>query len=241
METLYIHDEVIHNINAAKEVLPFIMQSFSPTSIIDIGCGIGTWLKVAKDLGVKEVIGVDGSYTDKRLLKINSDEFVELDLREQFFLGRKFDLAICLEVAEHLSESKAENLVNTLCAHSDIILFSAAIPGQGGQHHLNEQWPDYWVTYFEKNGFVVQDLLRAQFWNNEKVEFWYRQNMFIFKRKIKQVNADLVLHYVHPGLIKVKNEEITLMQQQLYNLLENPGVKQSFNLFYKALKRKIGF
>lgn len=240
METLYVHDEIIHNFKAAKEVLPFIIEKFKPTSLLDVGCGIGTWLTVAKDLGVKNVVGVDGSYTNKELLKINASEFIERDLREPFFLDRRFDLAICLEVAEHLPESKAEILVNTLCKHSDTILFSAAIPEQGGQFHLNEQWPEYWIRHFDKKGFAVHDLLRAKFWNNENVEFWYRQNMFIFKRREKQVEGDVILHYVHPALIKKKAEEIAQLRQELFYLLEMPGIRKSLNLFFKALKRKIG-
>ena len=243
MEVLYVHNEVVHNFSAANEILPFIIETFNPSSMLDIGCGIGTWLKVAKDLGVKEVIGVDGAYTNRALLKINADEFAAKDLRKSFFLERKFDLALCLEVAEHLPQDAAVNLITTLCAHSDTVIFSAAIPGQGGQNHNNEQWPEYWVKLFAERGHVAYDMLRPQFWENEKVDYWYRQNMLVFSnRKIPESGkqAETAIHaYIHPELFKKKLEEINQLQQKLFDVTQNPGVRQSFVNFLKALKRKL--
>ncbi len=244
MKVLYIHDEVVHNYKAANEVLPFVVESFQPTSILDVGCGIGTWLKVAKELGVKEVIGVDGSYTNRNLLKIDTDEFVEKDLRQSFELKRKFDLVLCLEVAEHLPKESAENLITSLCFHSDTIIFSAAIPGQGGQNHINEQWPSYWADLFSKKGFHTYDLLRPVFWNNINVDFWYKQNMIVFSKISlehlykKQTNQE-VNGYVHPELFKKVLEEIKLLKTQIENEEQKPGVKKSFLRFLKSLGKKL--
>lgn len=244
MEVLYVHDEVIHNFEAASEVLPYVFELFKPNSILDVGCGIGTWLKVAKELGVEDVIGVDGSYTDRKLLKINANEFVEKDLRQYFSLGRKFDLAICLEVAEHLPEESAEYLITSLCEHSDTIIFSAAIPGQGGQNHINEQWPSYWMNLFQKKGFQAYDLLRPAFWNNENVDFWYKQNMIVFSQKdlshlFEKVENQIVNAYIHPELFNKNLNEIKLLNEQLHNETLRPGVAISFKRFLLSLKNKL--
>lgn len=244
MEVLYVHDEVVHNFNAAVVVLPFIIGTFKPESMLDIGCGIGTWLKIAKDLGVSEVIGVDGAYVDRSLLKINSEEFIAKDLRQPFSLNKKFDLALCLEVAEHLPKDSATNLITTLCSHSDVIIFSAAVPNQGGQNHLNEQWPSYWVDHFATQGFRPYDILRPVFWNDTRVEFWYKQNMIVFSKKnlkelyngveIQKVNA-----YIHPELFESKLLEINYLKVQIEREKDFPGVKNSFNKLCIALKNKL--
>lgn len=244
MEVLYVHDEVVHNFKAANEVLPFLINTFHPQSILDVGCGIGTWLKVAKDMGVKEVLGVDGGYTNRALLKISADEFTEQDLRKQFSLARKFDLVFCLEVAEHLPATAAPDLIASLCNHSDTVIFSAAIPGQGGQHHINEQWPAYWTALFAQNGFQFYDILRPVFWNNADVEFWYKQNMIVFSKKhpasdSSPADRKVPLPYVHPDLFERKNQEISQLNTELDRIKAKPGVNSSFNLFLKALKRKI--
>jgi SAM-dependent methyltransferase len=239
MEVLYLHDEVVHNFNAAKEVLPFLLNRFKPKSIVDIGCGIATWLAVAKDLGIKDIAGVDGAYVDRTLLKIKEEEFVEKDLRLPFSLNRKFDLLLCLEVAEHLPESSSDVFVHSLCQHSDIIIFSAAIPGQGGQFHLNEQWPQYWIDKFYKNDFVCEDSIRPLFWDNENIECWYRQNMLLFKKKSAINDKQKVMAYVHPELFEAKEQQIKHLERKIHQLEYKPGVKDSARKLLQALKRKI--
>src|SRR5690606_34222821 len=105
------------------------------------------------------------------------------DLTKKLELNKKYDMAISLEVAEHLPESAADTFVESLTSHASIILFSAAIPQQGGQYHVNEQWPNYWNEKFKKRGFQAFDILRSEFWNNEHVPWWYRQNMVFFVKQ----------------------------------------------------------
>jgi hypothetical protein len=64
-----------------------------------------------------------------------------------------------------------------------VILFSAAIPFQGGTNHVNEQWPEYWVKHFQDRNYVVIDCLRKQIWQNDNVEWWYAQNILIFVQR----------------------------------------------------------
>ena len=202
----YKHSEDVHNTKAACEIVPYLMERFSPRSVIDIGCGLGTWLSVFQSFGVSKVLGLDGNYTDRTLLKIDPNDFLAVDLEYPFTIQEKFDLAICLEVAEHLSEGSANTFVDSLIMLSDIICFSAAIPGQGGQNHVNEQWLHYWSTKFEKHGYGLVDEIRHLFWNNPNIEWWYRQNMCLFIKKdsptVDNTNISFTFpkSYIHPEL-----------------------------------------
>jgi len=129
-------------------------------------------------------------------------------------LNRKYDLAISLEVAEHLPEQFADLFVKTLILHSDIILFSAAIPGQGGQNHLNEQWPDYWIEKFSKHGYFFHDLIRPLIWNNKKVDYWYKQNTFLVTKKCSLKKIE---HYIHPDLFGSKVEKLENLNRRMNN------------------------
>ncbi|KAF2516801.1 class I SAM-dependent methyltransferase [Flavobacterium zhairuonense] len=150
----YVHDETTHNFRAANEVVPLIMNLLQPKSVVDLGCGIGTWLKVFIDNGVNDVLGIDGDYLDKKLLKINLQNFKEFDLEKLYKSSRKYDLAISLEVGEHLNFKSADNFVKSLTGLSDTLIFSAAIPFQGGQNHINEQKPDYWIKKIQSEGYL---------------------------------------------------------------------------------------
>ncbi len=98
-------------------------------------------------------------------------------------LERTFDLVVSLEVAEHLPPESAPAFVGSLARLGPAVLFSAAIPYQGGEHHLNEQWPDYWAELFEQNGFVAIDCVRRNVWSDERVLYWYAQNTLLFVRE----------------------------------------------------------
>ncbi|MEI6435287.1 MAG: methyltransferase domain-containing protein [Bacteroidota bacterium] len=204
----YIHTVEIHNTRAAEEIVPVLMEWFHPVSVVDVGCGLGTWLNVFKQNGAKEILGIDGNHLDTTLLAINRDEVLLTDLEEEFGISRKFDLAISLEVAEHLSPDSADRFIESLTKLSDIIIFSAAIPNQGGQNHLNEQWIGYWESRFAKHDFVFTDEIRPLFWNNENIDWWYKQNMVIaIKKGIPAPfrNIKPPLNLVHPDLLELKN------------------------------------
>src|SRR5690606_16087480 len=136
------HLEEKHNLIAPSIIAPYVFKEVRPKSVVDVGCGLGTFLRAFKDLGVKDVYGLDGPWVRRDLLYkyIEEGEFEEADLEKPIEVTRRFDLAISLEVAEHLSEARADGFVADLGKLSDNILFSAAIPGQGGDHHINEQW-----------------------------------------------------------------------------------------------------
>ncbi|MCA9575790.1 MAG: methyltransferase domain-containing protein [Polyangiales bacterium] len=146
---------------------------------VDVGCGVGTWLAALEARGV-DVTGFDGPWVDARRLRIDADRFRRADLVQPLPLMRRCDLAISLEVAEHLPETAALTFVDNLTRLSDVVLFSAAIPGQGGTGHVNEQWPDYWAVRFDAKGYALADVLRTPLWNDERIPYWYRQNTFVY-------------------------------------------------------------
>jgi len=168
---------------SAKEVVPLIIDFVQPKSVIDFGCGVGTWLKVFIDHGIADVFGIDGGDIDPDMLHIPLANFKSCNLLDQDIVKRKFDLAISLEVAEHLPEEKAKSFIASLTNLSNVIAFSAAIPLQGGTEHINEQWQEYWENIFKENGFISIDCLRPIIWDNRNVVFCYRQNMFIYVKE----------------------------------------------------------
>ena len=214
----YIHSKEIHNTQAAEEIVPYLLEYIKPQSVIDVGCGLGTWLEVFKRNGVNEILGIEGEHVNKELLKIGQDELKIVDLELPFKIDKKFDLTLSLEVAEHLSHPSADTFIHSLIQLSDYIIFSAAIPDQGGQNHINEQWIEYWQQLFDKYGFILSDCIRPRFWNNENVEWWYRQNMF-FCYKSGSKNPFNVenrpLNLIHPKLFILKVTENKLLYKNI--------------------------
>lgn len=165
----------------ARAILPEILRTVPVTSIVDVGCGVGGWLEVAGELGVATVCGVDGANVERQSLRIALDQFISADLEVPGALDSvgRFDLAICLEVAEHLRIDRASSLIAELTGLAPAVLFSAAIPGQGGTHHVNEQWQSWWADRFGERGFLPIDV-RWRFWNDRSIPWWYRQNIVLY-------------------------------------------------------------
>lgn len=165
---------------SAREIIPEVLKVFPTTqTVVDFGCGEGAWLSVFKEHECA-VKGIDGYHVNLDRLLIEHNEFEQADLTFGFRVNQRYDMAISLEVAEHLPETSADQLVQSLCIASNVILFSAAIPGQNGEGHINEQWPSYWNQKFKENGYVGTDYFRWLFWNNPNVENWYKQNILLY-------------------------------------------------------------
>lgn len=169
--------------SSAFEILSFLFSYFKPFSMVDFGCGVGTWLNTAKKLGVNEILGIEGVWLNTKHLVIPKDAFLNHNLTSKITLSKKFDLAVSLEVAEHIEEQYSNIFVENLTDASDIILFSAAIPGQRGSGHVNEQWPEYWIEKFKNNGYLPIDLIRPKIWLNEEIKTWYKQNTVLFVKE----------------------------------------------------------
>jgi SAM-dependent methyltransferase len=179
------YSERRHNtLYAARTILEHVFTIAGDIqSVVDIGCGTGTWLTAATENGARQIVGVEGPWLDRSLLEIDSDCLVVTDLEQPISLPRRFDLAVSLEVAEHLSASRASSFVHDLCAASDLVLFSAAVPAQGGKHHINERFPSYWAQLFEEKDYLLFDCVRGPIWQDRRIPFWYRQNTLLFARQ----------------------------------------------------------
>lgn len=170
-------------IRSAKIVLPLLLNHLPVKSVLDVGCGQGAWLSAWHDLGVSEAVGIDGAYVNKTRLLCPKDAFVEHDLSKAFDLGRRFELVQSLEVAEHLPASSTSGFVESLVRHGDMVLFSAAPPGQGGDHHVNEQDYEYWRAYFARQDYVPFDFLRPAVKSHIEIEPWYRYNSILYVKR----------------------------------------------------------
>lgn len=173
------------SLDSARRVLPLVFQYVQPASVVDVGCGEGAWLSEFCAAGVRDYLGVDGDYVDRAKLLIEPERFQAADLAQGIDLGRRFDLAVCLEVAEHLPQSAAGRFVSSLAALSDVVLFSAAIPQQLGTDHINLQWPGYWREMFARHGYEAVDCLRRPLWDDALVAWWYRQNIMFFVNRAR--------------------------------------------------------
>ena len=155
----------------------------APRSVLDVGCGVGTFLEVCQTSGVAAIKGLEGDWLDPEDLVIDRSSLTHHDLREPLPELGQFDLAISLEVAEHLPPSRADTFVKDLCLRAPAVMFSAAIPLQGGVGHLNERWPSWWARLFAAHNFAAVDCIRPLIWNDNDIATWYRQNTVLFMRR----------------------------------------------------------
>lgn len=167
---------------SAAIVAPLVLQHYQAKSLADIGCGRGAWLPEWQRAGVADYLGIDGDYVDRDRLLIPGDRFSTQDLTKRFDVGRRFDLVVSLEVGEHINPGDTEIFVDNLCTHSDAILFSAAVPGQGGSSHVNEQDYAFWRQRFSARGYRLFDFIRPRLGSRHQVEPWYRYNILFFAR-----------------------------------------------------------
>ena len=170
------------SLQSARAMVPIVLRLVQPRSVVDVGCGIGAWLSVFREHGIVEIHGMDGDWVDRGALMIPEDRFSAIDLERPFQVDRRFDLAVSLEVGEHLPAESARGFVDSLTRLAPLVLFSAAIPFQGGTKHINERWPSYWVDHFACHGYAVIDGIRRKVWDNPDVEWPYAQNALLFAR-----------------------------------------------------------
>ncbi|MCX4824582.1 class I SAM-dependent methyltransferase [Streptomyces sp. NBC_01142] len=192
-------------LSSARVIVPMVSKIAAPESVLDLGCGTGAWLAEFARHGTGRISGFDGPWVDVERLHIPRERFTALDISDLGQPPASHDLAVCLEVAEHLPDSSSEQLVSYLTAAAPTILFSAAVPGQGGVGHVNEQWLDYWAEKFTRRGYRLHDVIRSQVWDNEDVEPWYAQNMVLFAdgsvpagRFEESPGSPLPMRVVHP-------------------------------------------
>ena len=209
----------------------------SINSAIDVGCGTGKWVATLTGLGVARAIGADGPWLEPSLLEIPEDQFVKVDLSEPsrlraIFARREFDMAICVEVAEHLTEDAAPQLVNALTYLAPVVLFSAAIPGQGGVNHVNEQWLEYWRSLFEQEGFRCGDFIRRRIWWDCEIALCYRQNIVCFcDEALLKANPGLGQYFLDP-VVSVVHPELWSSR------ISQPSIRKAWRLLLNAIWRR---
>lgn len=164
--TIYTPDffagQVGRSASSASVVVPMVLSLVSVKSVVDVGCGVAPWAAEFLANGVPEVLGVDGDYVNRLQLRIPAERFLAQDLTKPLTLDRRFDLAVCLEVAEHLPESRAAGLVADLTSLAPCVLFSAAVPGPTGTNHINSQFLPYWIELFREHEYDAIDPIRPR-------------------------------------------------------------------------------
>ncbi len=165
---------------SANSLIRCVQSWITPESVVDVGCGRGVWLSEWAAAGCQDIAGVDGDYVDRERLAISRDAFFGQDLVKPIDLGRRFDLAQSLEVGEHLPPEASASLVQSLTTHADLILFSAAVPGQGGEFHINEQPLSFWQGLFAEHGYAAYDCVRPVVFSDASIEPWYRYNTVLY-------------------------------------------------------------
>ena len=179
----YISEGSRISANTVSKIIAPIFEE-NAGDILDVGCGHGVWTReFGKISGVRQATGIDGTYINVENLVISAADFVGHDLTTPLDLGRRFTVSVSLEVGEHLPKCAAPILVDTLVKHADIVLFSAAIPGQGGESHINEQPLEYWRALFAKHNYLPLDVIRPLLDGNLAVEPWYRYNTMLYVAK----------------------------------------------------------
>ena len=206
---------------SARIVLGSVLGSFEVNSAADVGCGVGPWLKAATEHNIENILGIDGDYVDRDSLYIPPEHFLSWNLEKVGFAqeiveSSRFDLVISMEVAEHLPQERAPSFVEELCQLGDLILFSAAIPGQGGIAHINEQPLDYWAKLFAEHNYDCFDYLRRDLWHQDECAWWYLQNVLLFAKIGTDVHNEILGRsrpdpapqlYLHPRCLAQKVAE----------------------------------
>ena len=217
-------DEVEIIRESARKILSVLARHATFHSVLDVGCGLGIWLSQAEALGCRDIFGIDGPWLDLQKTLIPRDKVMLCELEAEIDLGRRFDLVMSLEVAEHLSPSAAKTFVRSLVRHADLVLFSAAIPEQGGTHHVNEQWPAYWQRLFAEQGYQCFDPIRPTLWLDTSVGFWYTQNVLVYASEAAVRSHPELMQWKVPGTaLPLVHPDMFIPRSQRLKELETLG------------------
>lgn len=222
----FYEDQIGESYIAAKKYINILSNYYEPKSVVDVGCGRGAWLKAFKEAGAKKVVGYDGNWNSQEQMIDKNILFypVDLNLPIKGESDCKFDLAISLEVAEHLEINSSSSFVDTLVNLSDVVLFSAAYTKQGGTNHINEQPHSYWANIFQIRDYIPFDLFRPIVWGDAEIPYWYQQNTFLYLRnnsaqyqemlkKISPIKNLEFMNCVHPALFSLQTDYLRTTKQ----------------------------
>lgn len=205
----YYKKHQVGSYRSAKSILSYLLTILDISSMMDFGCGMGTWCQAAEELGIIDVIGIDKHAFDEEYMLLSDERYFENDLTKPTSFERKADLVVSVEVGEHIESSFSELFIGNLCRHGDIVLFSSALPFQGGTGHINERMCSYWTNIFNSYNYRIIDCIRPHFWDNQDVEVWYKNNCVlfvkneIFHRVKKSIDIQsFPIDIIHPDMLK---------------------------------------
>jgi len=243
----FYRDQADRSYGSAVVYVNHLMNYIRPTSVVDVGCGRGTWLKAFHEQGVEKCVGLDGSWNSQQKMISQAVQFFPINLVSPSFMGDSpYDLAVSLEVAEHLPESSADKFIDFLVQLSSVVLFSAAYVNQGGDDHINEQPHTYWAAKFIERDYFPFDLFRPRFWGDSAVDFCYRQNSFLYVKKSSYIFTFLVrkgvnpiehiafMDCVHPSLYAQRSSPRSMLMRSMRNITPS-----SVRPFVKSLIRRL--
>lgn len=227
------------SIASARHFCSFLAPLLGVNSILDVGCGRGAWLREWQNAGVRITQGVDGPYVRQQSLLIPIQDFTAVDLSTRFDLGRRYDLVSSLEVAEHLPRGSSETFISSLVAHADLVLFSAATLGQGGENHINERPLSFWQEIFETKGYEAYDIIRPVFRACKDIEPWYRFNTVLYanERIRASLPATVTSARVEPGRLNEIGDIGWHARKSILRLLPNTTVTLLSKWNYRRLNR----
>lgn len=224
---------------SAKPIVEHVWGAIKPKTVLDVGCATGIWLAQAQKKGAQTIRGIDGPWVPLEELEVEAEFFLEHDMSRTNPVDVDcYDLAFCIEVAEHLPPEAADRFIDFLTSHAEVILFSAAIPGQGGTGHVNEQLQSYWHRKFSDRKFECFDIVRPKFWNDPAINVIYKQNMLVYVRNESafyntlledqyvnsRVTSKFSLDRIHPYLFELRIAPRKTITQRIKRKLESLGL-----------------
>jgi hypothetical protein len=194
--------------HSAVKFFKHLFQHYRPDSLVDFGAGTGAWIKAARDLGVKTILGIEGEWVKNSASHIVPGlPYHYQNMEDPVCLERHFDMAMSLDVAEHLTQSRADTFLDDMCTAADFIMFGAAMSLQLGANHINEQNQTYWIEKFRARGYICRDFFRAPLWFHNDIQANYLQNTFVFVRQgdsRAELIPDFPLYNVHhPRMLNI--------------------------------------
>jgi hypothetical protein len=220
------------NSYSAERIVDLLMPMLSVRSVVDFGCGDGVWLRTFERRGIERIMGYDGPWTDIGQLQIDPVSFRSVDFTTPVPAPEPFDLALCLEVGEHLPPGSERTLVRSIAEHAPVVLFGAAIPQQGGYRHVNERWQSFWSGLFEEQGYLRFDFIRSRIWEDPDVYFWYKQNIGLFVREDQTETVSALRSAIEAG--KLVPMPLDVVHPDLYRAISTYD-----QIAFKPLLRKI--
>lgn len=229
----FVHVPEMSETRNFRSIVDSVIDLTEISSVIDLGCGGGGLLGSFKERNI-EVLGVDGPWLNIGLVEKNlsANEYLIVDFEKKFVAPKRYDLACSIEVAEHISEDRADSLVDNLVNLSDWVLFSAATKYQGGENHVNEQNHEYWDSKFSSRSYSRFDVFKDLLWSNDSAYWWIKQNMVLYVKKGFESEALMALR---------TNKLQNVIHKDLFDLYADYTHKNYFKITITRLLKHFRF